>query len=80
MFKNIILFGFRYTGKSTIGKAIAEINGLTFIDVDDEIEKQEKKSIHDITHNGKKWEKFRTLEYEMLQKWIDEKDVVISCG
>ena len=33
----VILLGFRYCGKSTIGRQLAIMNGLAFVDVDAEM-------------------------------------------
>ncbi len=44
----IILLGFRYCGKTTIGRQIAKMNGLKLVDLDEEIEKKEQKTIAEI--------------------------------
>lgn len=46
--KNIILVGMPASGKSTIGKALAEVSGKQFLDVDTVIEAQERRSLQEI--------------------------------
>lgn len=76
----IFLLGYMGSGKSYIGKQLAERIGQEFIDFDEEIEKREKSSISDIFQ--KKGEiYFRKLEREVLKEMIDlEKNAVISLG
>lgn len=63
----IILTGFMGSGKSTIGKMLAESVGLPFADLDQEIEEGEKCTIPDIFSNlGER--AFRNLEQKYLQK------------
>ena len=52
----VILLGFRYSGKSTIGKALAEKHNLKFIDIDKEIERHKNQTIAEIVaKNGWKY-------------------------
>lgn len=75
----IILLGFRYCGKTTIGQQIAKMNGLKFVDLDEEIEKNEDKKIAEIVKkNG--WRYFRKLEFECYKSYAGNDNVVISCG
>ena len=75
----IILLGFRYSGKSTIGRALAVVNGLRFVDIDTEIEKRTQQTISKIVDkNG--WKFFRELELQEYKRHLNEDNVVISCG
>lgn len=75
----IILLGFRYCGKTTIGRQIAKMNGLKFVDLDAEIEKNEGKKIAEIVKkNG--WKYFRKLEFERYKSHVNDDNIVISCG
>ncbi len=75
----IILLGFRYCGKTTIGRQIAEMNRLKFVDLDTEIEKNEGQKIAEIVKkNG--WKYFRKLEFECYKSYLMDQNVVISCG
>ena len=72
----IYLIGFSGVGKTTIGKHLSIINKKKFIDTDDQIEKETKKSISKIfQEHGEKY--FRELEKHILRK-IDA--TIISCG
>lgn len=75
----IILLGFRYCGKTTIGQQIAEMNRLKFVDLDTEIEKNEGKKIAEIVKK-KGWKYFRKLEFDYYKSHIGDVGVVISCG
>ena len=75
----IILLGFRYSGKTTIGQQIAKMNELKFVDLDEEIEKNEGKKIAEIVKK-KGWKYFRKLEFECYKSHLMDQNVVISCG
>lgn len=75
----IYLTGFMGTGKTTIGRALAEYTGYRYMDTDDMIEKLSGKSIEDIfKDNGEEY--FRELEQEVLHKTFSEEKAVISTG
>ncbi|MBN1494590.1 hypothetical protein JW911_02505 [Candidatus Peregrinibacteria bacterium] len=76
---NIILTGMRGSGKSTIGKIIANKLGYKFIDLDKEIEKHEKMAITEIVKQHG-WAYFREKEKQAVKKLINKKDVVIATG
>lgn len=80
MFNNIILLGYRYTGKTTLAKYIAKTNNFKYIDLDEEIEKESKQKIFDLLQTEEGWNKFRKLEFDIFKKYCNEKNAVISCG
>jgi shikimate kinase len=77
--KNIVLTGFMGTGKTEVGRELAQLKGLKLIDVDNEIEKSEKMTINDIFEEFGE-EKFRGIETEMIEKVSREENVIISTG
>ncbi|WP_373598312.1 shikimate kinase [Paraclostridium bifermentans] len=76
---NIVLIGFMGSGKSTIGKKIANKKDMKFIDMDFEIEKLENKTISEIFKDyGEIY--FREKETELLKKVLTSENAVISTG
>jgi len=77
--RNIALIGFMGAGKSTVGHYLSEKLKMTFIDVDSEIEKNNKSSIEEIfEHNGE--EAFRKMEAREIERVAGMPGRVISCG
>jgi len=74
----VFFMGYMGSGKSSIGKKIANKLGFNFIDLDVEIERLTEKSISEI-FELKGEEAFRKLESETLRK-TGKKDVVIALG
>jgi shikimate kinase len=82
---NIILIGFKATGKTTYGKALAKKTNLKFIDIDDIIVDLNKskanpeKNCREIyKQKGKKF--FRALETEAINELEKIKNSVIATG
>jgi shikimate kinase len=74
-----ILIGFMGSGKSTLGRMLADELMLDFLDTDSLIEKNENMSINDIFEE--KGEKaFRTLETELVQDLSGRQNYVLSVG
>ena len=79
MLKRIYLTGFMTSGKSTLGKILANVLGWDFFDLDKEIENQEGMKITEIfEHRGEKY--FREIETNKLKELSDRKRVLISLG
>ncbi|MGL4913480.1 MAG: shikimate kinase [Romboutsia sp.] len=75
----IVLIGFMGTGKTVVGKKLSDKLNMKFIDMDDEIEKLQKKSINDIFREyGEEY--FRRLETNLLKELLHYEDVIISTG
>lgn len=76
---NIYLVGFMGSGKTSVGRRLAELLGWTFLDLDEEIEKREGKSITEIF---RLWgeEHFRSLEREELERECQKRRTVIALG
>ena len=76
---NIYLLGFMGTGKTSVGKRLAQTLGYTFIDSDEEIEKKCAMEIKDIfAKYGEDY--FRKLEREFIESGHPAANCVISCG
>ena len=67
------------SGKSTLGRMLAEKLMIDFLDTDDMIEKNEKKSINEI-FESKGEDVFRALEIELVQDLSVRRDYVLSVG
>ena len=76
---NIIFIGFMATGKSTIGKLLAQQLGKVFIDTDNLLEDKYETSIDQIFKKFGE-EKFREYEREVIHSLTDIKNHVISTG
>ena len=77
--KNIVLVGMPSSGKSTIGKQIAEELGMQFIDVDKEIEVSKSKSIPEIFKESGEGA-FRDIESRVIADIASKQNVVIATG
>jgi shikimate dehydrogenase len=77
--ENISLIGFIGSGKTSIGKALAQKMSKRFIDTDEMIVEKEQMPIKEIFRE-KGDEYFRNLEREILIALKSEKNLVISCG
>lgn len=77
--KNIYLVGFMGTGKTTVGKLLAEKLHKEFAELDELIEQKEQRKIADIfSRSGEKY--FRQLESDLLKKISVQSNLVVSCG
>jgi len=74
----IYLIGMPGSGKSTIGKILAEKINYEFIDLDAQIEKESLFFIDELIENYG-IEKFRQIESETIKK-INGNNLVIACG
>lgn len=76
---NIVLVGFMGTGKSTVGRVIAQKLGFHFIDTDDVIEQTSKAKISDIfAEHGEVY--FRDLESQAVESVALMKNQVVATG
>ena len=66
----LYLVGFMASGKSTVGKALADQLGWTFTDIDAEIEKRQGTSISEI-FSARGESAFRDLETETIRLHVD---------
>jgi len=79
MKQNIVLIGMPGSGKTTIGKLLAEQMKMNFVDTDEEIVKREKRSVPNIFaelgENG-----FRKIETEVILSLSSVQNTVIATG
>ena len=76
---NLALIGFMGTGKTTVGRLVAEQLGFEFLDTDEFIQARTGRTIADIF--AKEGESaFRALERQMVQELSSREKTVISTG
>ena len=76
---NLVLIGYRGTGKSTVGTLLAELLGMSYVCMDNEIAINAGLSIPEIVaKNG--WPAFRDLETELTKKLTRLDGLVIDTG
>ena len=76
---NIVLIGYRGTGKSAVGKILAAQLGRRLVSTDEEIIRRAGKSIPDIVA-AHGWEYFRDLESAVCQDLAGRDNLVIDTG
>ncbi len=79
--KNYILVGYMGCGKTTVGKNLARICNMRFLDTDELIEEKQGRKISDIFATDGE-QAFRDMETEVLQEMLEQKRTgfVISTG
>jgi shikimate kinase len=77
--KNIVLVGFMGSGKTTVGRLLAEKTGLPLVDMDTLIEERAGKTINEIfAKEGEAY--FRQLERTLVKELSEQEDQIISTG
>jgi len=75
----IRLMGYRCSGKSSVGRALALELGVPFWDTDRVLESRVGKSIQDmVAYEG--WESFRAMEREVLMELLEMEPAVLALG
>lgn len=79
MKKNIVLTGMPSCGKTTVGRKLAQLTGLQFVDSDEEIVKLAGKEITQIfAEDGEVH--FRDLESQVIKSLSEKNGLIISTG
>lgn len=79
MSKPVCLLGFMGTGKSAVGRVLAERAGWRFVDLDAEIERAAGMDIPEIFQREGE-EGFRDREARALLSSLDTENTVVACG
>jgi len=76
---NIVLIGYRGTGKSTVGRALAAKLGRAVVSTDQEIVRRAGRTIPQIVADHG-WEYFRDLESEVCKDLAGRNNLIIDTG
>ena len=77
--KNLVLCGFMGSGKTTIGRKLARVTGLDFVDADQYLEEKEGMKISDIfAQKGEAY--FRDRETAYIRELSQRDGIVLSLG
>jgi len=77
--KRVVLIGFRATGKSTVGRLLAQRLSWDFVDLDDYLKEKLGKSIREVVEEAG-WGVFREAERKALQEMRGRKKLVLAVG
>jgi len=75
----IYLIGYMGSGKTTVGKKLSRVLDYAFVDLDQQIEKNQEQNIADIFEERGE-EAFRKIEQEELHKTFALANTVVSLG
>jgi len=76
---NIVLIGYRGTGKSTVGRLLAARLGRELVSTDAEIVKRARRTIPEIVAQ-QGWDYFRDLESDICRELASRDQLVIDTG
>ncbi len=76
---NLVLIGYRGTGKSTIGRLVAEELGVPYISLDGEIVRRAGCSIPELVASHS-WDYFRDLESAVVSDFAARDGLVLDTG
>ncbi len=76
---NIVLIGYRGTGKSEVGAILAGRLKMTYIGMDEQIVRQAGMSIPEIVETYG-WQKFRDMESEVARDLSGQDNIIIDTG
>ena len=76
---NVVLVGYRGTGKSVVAQQLAARLGLKVVSLDEEIQRKGGQSIPEIVQE-RGWPGFRDLEEDIVRTFAVRDGQVIDCG
>ena len=76
---NLVLVGYRASGKTTVGRRLSAFLKKAFVDTDDLIEERQGIPIGEIVKiHG--WDYFRAIERKVISEISDHDDLIIAAG
>lgn len=76
---NLVLIGYRATGKTSVGARLAEILGRPFVDLDQVLVQEAGRSVVDIVAQGG-WAEFRRREKALVARFRHTRGQVLATG
>ena len=76
---NLVLIGYRATGKTSVGARLAEALHCPFVDLDQVLVREAGRSVADIVAQGG-WAEFRRLEKELVARYRNAQGQVLATG
>jgi shikimate kinase len=76
---NLVLIGYRATGKTSVGARLAQELHCPFVDLDQVLVREAGRSVADIVAQDG-WDEFRRLEKELVARYRDTRGQVLATG
>lgn len=76
---NLVLIGYRGSGKSTVATRLSDSLQIPIVSIDSSIEKRVGRTIREIV-DTKGWERFRKIESEVIEVVSNMDSVIIDAG
>jgi shikimate kinase len=76
---NLVLIGYRATGKTSVGARLAEMLQRPFVDLDQVLVREAGRSVAELVAQGG-WAEFRRLEKELVARYRDARGLVLATG
>ncbi len=77
--RNLVLIGYRATGKTSVGAELARVLGRPCVDLDQVLVAEAGRSVAEIVAQGG-WEEFRRLERELVARYRHLRGQVLATG
>lgn len=78
-YPNLVLIGYRATGKTSVGARLAEVLQRPFVDLDQVLVREAGRSVADIVAQGG-WAEFRRLEKQLVARYRNARGLVLATG
>jgi len=76
---NLVLIGYRATGKTSVGARLAQLLHRPFVDLDQVLVAEAGKSVAEIVAQGG-WEEFRRREKELVARFRPTRGLILATG
>lgn len=76
---NLVLIGYRATGKTSVGRQLAQILRRPFVDLDQILVQEAGRSVAEIVAQGG-WEDFRRREQDLVARYGPAQGLVLATG